>query len=332
MESSTLAAGDRALAHLASIFPSVSASGPRFMIGLAGFLLGSLVFAFLAVIEYGAWALVAPPRPRNGDDAGDPPMTADIESTTRPEPISAPARDGVRLAGLWHPATGEPTGRTVLLLHGFAEASATLQAMRVGTLNHTGWNAAALDLRAYGKSGGSFASFGGREADDVMAWINVLTDRLGASQPLHAVLWGRSMGAAIAIRAAAIDKRVQALILESPMVDLDEAMAVWFRKRRVPMPRLLARLATRRASQIAGVSLSRPRPIDLAPQVRCPVLIVHGSDDTLIPGLEAKCLAAAFPAPPQFIEVPGAGHADVVSIGGDSLLRQIIGFLSGTRP
>ena len=71
-----------------------------------------------------------------------------------------------------HPAPAElfaresGNGPTVLLLHGFAEASATLQAMRVGTLNHTGWNAAALDLRAYGKSGGSFASFGGREEQD----------------------------------------------------------------------------------------------------------------------------------------------------------------------
>lgn len=315
------------LATVATVFALLPVTGGRFLIGLAGFLLGALVFLLLAVIEYGAWALVAPPRPRKAKDDGDASRVANIDSTTQPEPISAQAGDGVRLAGLWYPADGKPTGQTVILLHGFAEASTALQAMRVSTLNHAGWNAAALDLRAYGQSGGLCASFGGREADDVTAWLDTLAERLGTSTPLFPVLWGRSMGAAIAVRAAAIDSRVKALILESPMVDLDEAMAVWFRKRRFPMPRFLARLTTRRAGKLAGVSLTQPRPIDLAPQVRCPVLIVHGSDDTLITGLEARRLAAALPALCQFIEIPGAGHADVIAIGGDGLLEQVTRFL-----
>ena len=297
----------------------------------AGFSLGVLVFAVVAVIEFCAWALVAPPRPHVAEDAVDPPGIADIVSPNRSEPISAIARDGVRLAGRWHPATGKPTGRTVVLLHGFAEASAALQTTRVLALNQAGWNAAALDLRAYGKSGGSFASFGGREVDDVSAWLDVLAGRHGSGEPLFPVLWGRSMGAAIAIRAAARDQRVRALVLESPMVDLDEAVAVWFRRRKAPFPRLLARLATRRAGKIAGVSLTQPRPIEVAPRVHCPVLIVHGSDDTLIPGSEVRRLAGAFPAPPSLIEVPGAGHSDVISIGGQSLIDEIMTFLGAVE-
>ena len=41
----------------------------------------------------------------------------------------------------------------------------------------------------------------------------------------------------------------------------------------------------------------------------------------------ARRLAAAFPNPPGFVEVPGAGHADVVAIGGDALLERILQFL-----
>ncbi len=319
-------------ASLGIISSLFSTAWGQLAIALVGFLLGAIVFALLAVIEYSAWALVAPPRPgAAGEDAGEAPSTADVPETKRPQPISALARDGSRLAGLWHPAAIEKlTGRTVLLLHGFAEASAALQAMRVAALNRAGWNAAALDLRGYGNSEGLFASFGGREADDVRVWLDTLADRLGAMQPLLPVLWGRSMGAAIAVRAAAIDPRVKALILESPMVDLDEAMAVWFRKRRAPLPGLLARLATRRAGTLAGVSLTRPRPIELAPQVHCPVLIIHGSDDTLIPGPEVRRLAEAFPVLPRLIEVRGAGHAEVVAIGGDGLLEQVTLFLGET--
>ena len=187
---------------------------------------------------------------------------------------------------------------------------------------------AALDLRAYGNSGGSFASFGGREAEDVRAWLDALEAKLSPGQPLLPVLWGRSMGAAISVRAATMESRVRALVLESPMVDLNDAMVVFYRKRRAPMPRLLARLATRRAGKIAGVSLTHPRPLECAPQVRCPVLIIHGSDDTLIPGPEVQRLARAFAVSPRLIEVPGAGHADVITIGENTLLEQVTEFLN----
>jgi pimeloyl-ACP methyl ester carboxylesterase len=298
-----------------------------FVVGLIGFLIGGVAFALLAIVEYGAWALVLPPRTTTGD------QEAVGETGHRSREISAVAGDGARQVGFWHPAlTDDGTGRTVLLLHGFAEASGDVQAQRVAALNHAGWNASALDLRGYGRSDGPYASFGGREAGDVRVWIDVLVDRVGPTHPLLPVLWGRSMGAAVAVRAAAEDPRIKALILESPMVDLDDAVAVWFRKRRFPFPLRLASLVTRRAGRIAGVSLTRPRPLDLAPRVLGPVLIVHGSDDSLVPRPEAIRLAAAFPGPLSFIDVPGAGHTDVVRIGGNELLEQITRFLRESTP
>ncbi len=233
----------------------------------------------------------------------------------------------MKLAGTWYPAAGENTGRTAILLHGFAEASGALQAQRLAALQRAAWNVAALDSRAYGRSGGTFASFGGREVGDVRIWIDSLAGKLGTARLFLPVLWGRSMGAAIAVRAAAADPRIRALILESPLVDLDLAMASWFRNHRFPCAHLLAQLVTRRAGRLAGVSLTRPRPIEVASRVHRPVLIVHGSDDTLVTGREVQQLAAAFPNPAGRIEVPGAGHADVVAIGGDALLERIIQFL-----
>jgi pimeloyl-ACP methyl ester carboxylesterase len=305
-------------------------TGGRILVGLVGFVLGLAALILLAVIEFGAWVLIAPPRSRTEEEAGE--VSHDhvyIEGTNPAETISALARDGARLAGLWYSSAAEKsTGRTVLLLHGFAEASGALQALRVAALNRSGWNAAALDLRGYGNSDGQFASFGGREATDISVWLDALANRLGPTQPLVPVVWGRSMGAAIALKAAAADHRVKAVVLESPMVDLDHALGVWFRKRRFPAPRLLARLITRRASQLAGVSLTRPRLIELAPRLECPALIIHGSNDMLVPDLEVRRLAEAFPVPPRFIEVSGAGHADVVAVGGDELLAEITRFVS----
>jgi len=135
------------------------------------------------------------------------------------------------------------------------------------------------------------------------------------------------MGAAIALRAAALDHRPVALVLESPLVDIDASTAVILRKRRLPFPKLLARLMIRRAGKLVGMPLDRPRSIESAASVECSTLIVHGIEDTLVPIAEARRLADAFPSPPRWFDVPGAKHTDVVEIGGDDLLDRIAAFL-----
>jgi pimeloyl-ACP methyl ester carboxylesterase len=184
-----------------------------------------------------------------------------------------------------------------------------------------------IDLRAYGRSGGDCASFGGREADDVRAWIDVLSSRVGPT--LRVAVWGRSMGAAIAGRAAAGDARIAAIVLESPYADLQTIVAGWLRRYRLPATGVLARLILARAGKLAGVSLARPRPIDLAPEISAATLLVHGTSDTLVPAGDARRLAAAFPHALPLVEVAGAGHGNVLEIGGPDLLTRIGEFLEG---
>jgi uncharacterized protein len=136
------------------------------------------------------------------------------------------------------------------------------------------------------------------------------------------------MGAAIVVRAAAREPRVMALVLESPMVDLDASMAQVLRKRRLPFPTLLARLVTRRAGKLAGVPIHRPRPVDAAASVTCPSLIVHGTTDRIVPIEQARRLALAFASPPRWLDVDGAAHHNVIATGGEAVLDQIATFLA----
>jgi competence protein ComEC len=301
---------------------------PRLLVGLAGFVLGAFGCLVLAVIEIGAWALVMPYRSITGSAPG---KSGSAEFPVDVEVIVARAGDGSRLAARWFPASGPcSTGRTVLLLHGFAETSRALEADRAAALNRYGWNVAALDSRGHGQSEGDYSTFGGREAADIQVWLDVLAARVAHTDPalpFVPALWGRSMGAAIALRAAALDSRTVALVLEAPMVDIVASTAMVMRKRRLPFPRILARRVVRRAGKLAGMPIDRPGPVEMAPGVKCRTAIIHGTDDAIVPLREARRLADAFATPPHWFEVSGAKHIDVIDRGGEPLLAQIAAVL-----
>jgi competence protein ComEC len=302
--------------------------GPKLLVGLAGFIFGAFACLVLAVIEIGAWALVLPYR---SIAASAPGISGEAEVRVDVEAIVARAGDGLRLAARWFPANGtSATGRTVLLLHGFAETSRSLEVARAAALNRFGWNVAALDSRGHGQSEGDYSTFGGREAADIQVWLDVFAARLARTDPtipFRPVLWGRSMGAAIALRAAALDSRTVAIVLEAPMVDIVASTAMVLRKHRLPFPEILARRVVRRAGKLAGMRIDRPGPVQTAPSVACTTAIIHGTDDAIVPVREARRLADAFPLAPHWFEVAGARHIDVIDKGGDPLLEQIAAVL-----
>jgi beta-lactamase superfamily II metal-dependent hydrolase/pimeloyl-ACP methyl ester carboxylesterase len=301
-------------------------------IALLSVLAGLLTFAALAVIEIGARTLIFPPRRKPGNE----PSTDAATTRTAPlaEPLTATTPAGTKLSARWYRAQGaKPTGRTILLLHGFAEPTTAWESARAPVLSHDGWNVAAIDARGYGNTQPHLSSFGVHEAEDLRVWIDLLRtnhSKHDPSKPFTPVLWGRSMGSITALRTAAADPSIAGLILESPLADVVATVTTVLRARRLPFPRLLARLMLLRAGSKVKANLIHPTPTELAAQIARPTLIIHGENDRLIPIPQAQHLAAAFPTPPRWITVPAAGHSNVITIGGESLLAEIVEFLDET--
>ncbi len=298
------------------------------VVALLALLGGGGLAVVVIAIEWGAWSLVAPGR-RVGQTRSEVAPSAPDRSAQR---ITTRAADGSILVGDWFPAAGDRTqNRTILLLHGLAEDRRAFE-VRVDRLIQSGWNVAAVDARGSGGSGGKWVTFGGREGDDLRCWLDTLT-ALKPDSTRFAV-WGRSMGAATALRGANAEDRIRALVLEAPYDDLRTAVAGVLRKLRVPGG--LAGLVLARARRLAGVSLDRPRPIDLAPGIQAPTLVVHGTNDALVPVGRARELARVIGRDQgqaaEFLEVAGAGHANVFSVGGDPLAEAVVAFLNQAIP
>jgi pimeloyl-ACP methyl ester carboxylesterase len=236
--------------------------------------------------EYG-WAYEAINYER-GLDPSTAGSSCDIGPTSSRDVVAA---DGVPITG-WYIPAGSPTTESaaVVLIHGWnADPSSMLEA---AALLHDDHDLLLVGLRRGGRSGDADITFGVRERDDVAAVL----DWLEATHP-HAtiVLLGESMGGAVALATAAVDERVDGVIVDSTHASfvtvLERRLAV--EEGHPPQPGALA--IALGAWIRTGHDL---RSVDPQATVRAlgsrPLLIVHGSADVIdVPDQSAEVIAAA---------------------------------------
>jgi pimeloyl-ACP methyl ester carboxylesterase len=126
------------------------------------------------------------------------------------------------------------------------------------------------------------------------------------------VLYGWSAGGAMALHTAArspLRDRVAGLVLDSPVLEPAVTLGALARRRGVPRP--LVPLAVRAARGGFGLDPAGPPPGDPGTSrgTPVPVLLVHGTDDSVAPVEAARALAAAHPGSVTLRAVPGAEHA-----------------------
>jgi hypothetical protein len=206
--------------------------------------------------------------------------------------------DGERVVA-WHvPPRGQ--NPVVIYFHGNGGAL-RIRVDRFRAITADGTGLLALSYRGYGGSSGSPTEVGLlADADAAYAFASA------RYAPERIVLWGESLGAAVAIALAA-KRKVARLVLESPFTSAADvgASVYWF------MPvRLLMKDQFRSDRRIA--------------QVAAPVLILHGTDDAVVPISFGERLFALANEPKRLVRFPGGGHVDLDGFGAQAVARPFI--------
>jgi pimeloyl-ACP methyl ester carboxylesterase len=208
---------------------------------------------------------------------------------------------GVKLVG-WRFPTDRPRRGTVIYLHGLGDNRGS----SLGIANHfttLGFDVVAYDGRALGESGGDACTYGYYEKQDLRGVI----DRL---PPGPIVTFGVSLGAAVALQAAAEDPRISVVVAVSTFSDLRTAVnerAPFFASRgNIEKARVLAEAEGR--FRVDDVS-----PAAAAARIHAPVIVVHGADDRETPPAHSERVFAALAGPKQIVRVAGAGHHDTLT-------------------
>lgn len=214
------------------------------------------------------------------------------------------AADGAALHGWWIEAQGgaPDSGSPVLLWsHGNA-GNLTHRAPHAGALARQGLSVFLFDYRGYGRSEGR-PSEEGLYLDSEAAYA-YLTEERGIS-PERLILLGVSLGCAPASRLAT---RVEhaGTILVSPFT----SAKVMARRMFFGLP--LGFLAASEFPVATWVA-SRSRPL----------LVIHGNVDTVVPFKLGQEVYAAAAEPKQFLSLPGAGHNNILAMGGTRYLDAV---------
>lgn len=209
--------------------------------------------------------------------------------------------EGVTLRG-WLFRAPAPHRALLVYLHG----SSDNRASGIGFAHRfvpQGFDVLAYDSRAHGDSGGDACTYGFHEKRDLSRALDLVTAE-------KVILFGTSLGGAVALQAAADDSRVSGVIAQSSFSDLETVA-----RQRAPFIATKREIdaAFRLAEERGRFTVADVSPVRAAARIRVPVLLIHGALDRETPPSHSQAIDAALAGPKELFLVPGAGHNDTLA-------------------
>lgn len=236
----------------------------------------------------------------------------------RYEVIKFASADGTPLTGIFFPAQGRVLG-TVVHFHGNGQ-NMTSHYPYSAWLSREGYNVFIFDYRGYGASGGK-PGLDGAVQDGEAALRHAL--KLPGAEPGRIIIFGQSLGGAIAIAAAGeAGMKPAALVVEGTFYSYRGMASA--RLRRHWWGRLLAWLP--------GVGVSdRYSPSRYIAGLACPKLFIHSPKDDTVPYEEGRKLFEAAPQPKE-IWTPPDGHIQAFQAHAAVYSPRLLEFLKKALP
>lgn len=245
------------------------------------------------------------------------------------EAVSFRTVDGLMLSGWFLP--DRDADSTVVICHG-AGANKGNFIDFLSLFYAAGHNALIFDFRGHGDSDGHTSTFGLFEEADVWAAVDWLKENR-PEQARHVYGLGSSMGAMALVRAAAVDPRIEAIILDSAYLSAPRLAEQHLSRLPVIGP-AMARLMLASLSLHAGASFWKlDASEDIARLAPRPLLLIHGADDVLIPPEILDELFDAAREPKEKWLGPGP-HSNIMTTAFGGYQERVLAFLkrAGATP
>lgn len=190
----------------------------------------------------------------------------------------------------WWLRVNQSNGKAILYLHGNG-INIGANITHASRFYQLGFSVLLIDYRDYSRSQGRFPNEKRVCENAAIAW-NYLVQQLKISLS-QIFIYGHSLAGAIAIDLAIKQPNAAGLIVESSCTSIQQVVVYRNIFRMFPVDLIL----TQRFDSIQKV-----------PQLKMPVLFIHGVSDITIPAFMSEELYTTASEPKKLLLVPGAGH------------------------
>jgi dipeptidyl aminopeptidase/acylaminoacyl peptidase len=205
-------------------------------------------------------------------------------STTK---LQIKSLDGLRISALLLTPENR-NGHAIIICHGLAhDKNSGIRFVQY--LLNDGYCLLLIDFRNHGESEGNITTYGYFEKNDLLAAIHYMRNALGPAARIG--ILGASMGASIAILAAAECGELHAMILDSPFASLRQITFEWA-VQMTRLPKFLLILPVNLAYLwlliFTRCSVPEVEPLQKAKQIRCPLFLIHGGRFMKMPPVKRR--------------------------------------------
>lgn len=213
-----------------------------------------------------------------------------------------------QLHGFWLPAD-PPSAKAMIYLHGNGD-NIGVNLPHAVQLRSLGISVFLFDYRGYGRSSGEFPCEERVCEDAEAAWQYLVRER--GFEPSSIVIYGHSLGGAVAIELARYHPEASRLIIESSFTSILAMSRYTVAFRMFPVARFL-RNRFDSLSKVGGL--------------RMPTLFLHGTSDWTVPCSMTRELHEAAADPKALFMIEGGHHLDNAQVGGESYIKVIRDFI-----
>lgn len=212
--------------------------------------------------------------------------------------------DKLKLHALVH--KNEKSDTVAIMFHGYRGTPCRDFSGGAYDMISHGYNVILAEHRGHGKSQGHTITFGIKEKEDVISWINFAKKEFGEDKRI--ILVGISMGGASVLFACDSLKENDLVICDCPFASPQEVLAASAKKISKMFGRVILFLLNLSLILFAQVSLKKENADKHIKNCKAKILIIHGDEDTVVPYQQSYQLYFLNQDKIKYELFPGAEH------------------------
>ncbi len=234
------------------------------------------------------------------------------------------SQDGLKLKGYEIRALAE-SNIWVIAVHGYMSKGADM-VQCIQEFRKLGYNSLIIDLRAHGKSEGTYMGMGWLDRLDLEIWIDKI---IGENEKPKIMLYGISMGAATVLMATGdeLPKEVKICIADCSYSSVWDEFKIHLNKIFHIPPFPLLNSASLMCKIYAGYNFKEASTIKQVRKSVTTTLFIHGTKDKFVPFSMLNELYKNANCKKQKLEIEGAGHGESKDVNPEKYWKTIQKFI-----